>query len=120
MVAAVGGVCPLSASTAHATADKGAVDEFFGFLRSTREHELADGGKLVRSGWIPGGGVHRTAPHRAFAEGDGLSLYATIGEHPHTAVAQGKCLHHTARRAVEEVREALSISRIGEVGGLCP
>ena len=120
MVAAIGGVCPLSASTTHATADEGAVDEFFGFFRSTREQELADGGKLVSGGSVPGGGVHRTAPHRAFAEGDALSLYAAIGEHPHTAIAQRKCLHHTARRAIEEVGEALLIGRIGEVGGLCP
>jgi hypothetical protein len=39
-------------------------------------------------------------------------LYATIGEHPQAAIAEGERLHHARGRAIEEIGEALAVSLV--------
>ena len=120
LVAAVGGVRTLSASATYATADEGAVDEVFGLLSSASEEELTDSGELLVGLGVPSGGVDRAAPHRAFVEGDPLMLYATIGEHTQTAIAEGERLHHARGGAIEEIGEALAVSLVYRGSRLSP
>ena len=112
LVAAVGGVRTLSASATYATADEGAVDEVFGFLSTPSKEELTDSGELLVGLGVPSGGVDRSAPHGAFVEGDPLMLYATIGEHPQAAIAEGERLHHARGGAIKEIGEALAVSLV--------
>ena len=120
LVAAIGGVRSLSASATYATADEGAVDEIFGFLSTPSEEELTDGGELLVGLGVPSGGVDRAAPHGAFVEGDPLMLYATIGEHTQTAIAEGERLHHARGGAVKEIGEALAVSLVYRGSRLSP
>ena len=120
LVAAVGGVRTLSASATYATADEGAVDEVFGFLSTPSKEELTDSGELLVGLGVPSGGVDRSAPHGAFVEGDPLMLYATIGEHPQAAIAEGERLHHARGGAIKEIGEALAVSLVYRGSRLSP
>ena len=120
LVAAIRGIRSLSASAPYATADEGAVDEVFGFLSTTSEEELTDSGELLVGLGIPSSGVDRATPHGAFVEGDPLMLYATIGEHTQTAIAEGERLHHARGGAVKEIGEALAVSLVYRGSRLSP